>query len=100
MAGRTAMSASHLALKERASATDFSSDTNNDSLQAFKTLEAKLLNQEEKCANLRQQAQSEVSKRDHLVRLMAARRVVSMSCFGSQPLKPALSFRKAKSVSW
>jgi hypothetical protein len=80
-AGRRALSSSpHLALKKRASATYSSSRKDDDSLQAFKTLEAKFLYQEEACANLRQLKQSEVSKRDPLVRLMAARRVVSMSC--------------------
>jgi hypothetical protein len=69
--------------------------------------QAKLLRKEEECASLRQQAQSEASRRRRPVRCMAGRRVVSLACLGSQPrpLKPALrkevpSFRSAKSVSW
>jgi hypothetical protein len=94
---RGALSSSHLALKQRAPVPD----SYRGSLQA---LEAKLLRKEEKCDNLRQQAQSEASKRGRPVRSMAGRRGDSMSCLGAQPLKPALrkqlSFRHAKSVSW
>jgi hypothetical protein len=105
MAGRRALSSSHLASKQRAPAPDSSSDTDGDSLKRMEALEAKLLRKKEECASLRQQAQSEASKRGRLGRSMAGRRVASMSSLGSQPLKPALrkeepSFRSAKSVSW
>jgi hypothetical protein len=96
-ASRGALSSSHIASKQRAPVPD----SGRGSLQA---LEAKLLRKEEECANLRQQASSEASKRGRPVRSMADRRVDSMSCLGAQPLKPALqkelASRNAKSVSW
>jgi hypothetical protein len=94
MAGRRALSSSHLVLAQRVPAPD----SDGDSLQALEALEAKLLRKEKECATLRQ---SEASKRERPVRGMAGRRAVSMSCLGSQPLKPALrkdesSFRSVK----
>jgi hypothetical protein len=101
MAGRRALSSSHLVLTQRVPAPDSAGDI----LRALEALEGKLLRKEKECATLRQQAQSEASKQGRPVRSMAGRRAVSMSCLGSHPLKPALrkeepSFRCVKSVSW
>jgi hypothetical protein len=101
MARRRTLSSSHLALKQRAPTPD----SDGDILKALEAFESFLLSKEEECADLRQQAQLEASKRGRPGRSMAGRPVVSMSCLSSQPLKPALrkeesSFRSAKSVSW